>query len=164
MARRRSGKKIDFVHWTGVQEQFAAQASGSAGVNVAVAAHESETLLRFRGNVLVYVDGAQPPGGLVQVALGMLLVPEGSGTVVTATPGTNPDSPWLWYEICAVGYEEMVTDVVDVPGLTSFRATIDSKAMRVIRNQEIQLVIHNTTLQTALSVNVVVNGRMLSGK
>ncbi len=163
MARRRTGKKIDFVHWTGVQEVFLARGAGSAGLNVLAASHEPETLMRFRGNVLCYVDAAQIPGGMVQIALGMQVVPEGTGITVANAPATNPDSPWFWYEIFTLGYEEMVTDVIDVPGATSFRATIDSKAMRIIRNEEVQLVIENVTLATALSVNCVVNGRFLSG-
>jgi len=69
----------------------------------------------------------------------------------------------LWYDQFVLGYEEMVIDVIDVPGITSYRATIDSKAMRIIRNQEVQMVTENVTLGTAATVNLVVTGRMLSG-
>jgi len=40
---------------------------------------------------------------------------------------------------------------------------IDSKAMRKVRNREMQLVIENTTLLSAGSVSVGVNGRVLAG-
>ena len=126
-------------------------------------AHESETLLRFRGNLVCSLDSAQSPGVLVQVAVGFLVVPEGSGTTVSSLPGTNPDSPWFWYEIFTVGYEEMVTDVVDVAGLSIYRSVIDSKAMRIVRNQEIQMVTQNTTVGSASGINLVVGGRILSG-
>ncbi len=62
-----------------------------------------------------------------------------------------------------IGYEEMVTDVVDVLGLTSQRLVIDSKAMRIVRNSEIQMVVENTTIGSALAVNLNVQGRFLSG-
>ena len=163
MARRRSGKKIDFVHWTGVQENVNALSAGSIGQNVFAAAHESETLLRFRGNIVAFIDGNSAPSKLITVGVGMLVVPENTGVTVSSAPVTNPDSPWLWYDQFVLGYEEMVIDVIDVPGITSYRATIDSKAMRIIRNQEVQMVTENVTLGTAATVNLVVTGRMLSG-
>jgi len=164
MPRRRGGKKIDFTHWTGVQEQFLAQGAGTAGLNVSPAAHESETLLRFRGHLAVFVDGQQAPSNLATIGVGMLVVPEGTGTTVLSSPVTNPDTSWFWYEQFVLAYEEYVTDVIDCPGMTSMRVIIDSKAMRVIRNSEIQLVIENVTLNGALSVNAVVTGRFLSGQ
>ena len=63
-----------------------------------------------------------------------------------------------------LGYEEYVVDVIDAPGLTVYRSPIDSKAMRIVRNQEVQLVVHNTTLIGAASVNVSVHGRFLTGQ
>ncbi len=163
MARRRSGKKIDFVHWTGLQEQFGPQAAGSSAVNAVAAQHDPETWLRFRGNLLCYMDGASAPGRLAQIAVGLILVPEGTGTTVLWSPATDADAPWMWYDIFAIGYEEMVIDVIDVPGATSYRSVIDSKSMRIVRNQEVQLVIENVTLAAAASVNAVISGRFLSG-
>ena len=137
MPRRRSGKKIDFVHWTGVQESFVAQGSGLVAATVFSAQHESETLLRFRGNIACFVDGAQASGGLVHIGLGMLVVPEGTGTTVLSRPLTEPDSPWFWYESFTLAYEEMVVDAVQASGMSGFRAVIDSKAMRIVRNSEL---------------------------
>ncbi len=164
MPRRRTGKKIDFTHWTGVQEAVLGQVAGSVGLTVSPAAHESETLLRFRGHLICYVDGLEEPATLAQIAVGMLVVPEGTGTTVLSAPATNPDTPWFWYEIFCVGYEEYVVDTVDSPGISSFRAVIDSKAMRIVRNQEIQMVVQNVTLNGAVTVNTVVTGRFLSGQ
>ncbi len=164
MPRRRSGKKIDFTHWTGVQQVVLALGAGTIASNVSVALHESETWLRFRGNILFFLNANQIPGAFVQVAVGFLKVPEGTGTTVLASPATNPDSPWLWYDIFGLAYEEAVTDVVDMPGTTSYRASIDSKAMRIIRNEEIQMVTEVVTLGSATSVNGIVSGRVLTGQ
>ena len=163
MARRRSGKKIDFVHWTGFQELFAALAAGTSAVTAFAAQHDPETLLRLRGHLFACINGVQVPAGWVQFAIGMILVPEGTGSTVLWSPATDDDAPWIWYEIFTLRYQEMVTDVIDVPGGTAFRAVIDSKSMRIIRNQEVQLVIENVTIGTAMSVNVSVTGRGLFG-
>ena len=56
-----------------------------------------------------------------------------------------------------------MTDVVDVPGITSARRVIDSSAMRKIRNQEIQFVVENATIGLAASVNVQGQIRILAG-
>ncbi len=163
MARRRSGKKIDFVHWTTASQQFLGQAAGVAAKTLLSAQHEPETLLRMRGEAVGYADGAQAPGGLAAVTLGIIAVPEGTGTTVLWAPFSDGDAPWIWFGFYHVGYEEMVTDVVDVPGMTSFRWPIDNKAMRILRNQEVQVVIENTTLATAVSVNASVAVRILAG-
>ncbi len=163
MARWRSGKKIDFVHWTGATGTSFAQSAGSVAVLLASALHEPETILRMRGSLLSFVDGVQAPGGSVVVSVGIILVPEGTSSTVLWSPITDRDAPWIWIDQFSLGYEEMVTDVIDVPGLTSYRSVIDNKAMRIIRNQEIQLVVEQATLGTALSINTVVQLRVLSG-
>ncbi len=164
MARRRSGKKIDFVHWTRAGFSFLAQAAGSAAQNLFAAAHEPETLLRLRGDMTAYVDAAQPPGGLIQAAVGIVLVPEGTGTTVLWSPITDGDAPWIWIQYFNLGYEEYVTDVIDCPGITSRYYVVDNKAMRVVRNQEVQVVVEQASIGTALSINVVGQMRSLTGQ
>ncbi len=163
MARRRSGKKIDFVHWTGFFESPTALSVGSVGVSLFPAQHDPETLLRMRGEYVCYADGAQAPGGRVAIGSGFILVPEGTGTTVLWSPITDADAPWIWADYATIGYEEMVTDLVDVPALSMVRRIIDNKSMRIIRNQEIQWVIENVTLGTAMTVNLATNGRALFG-
>jgi len=163
MPRRRSGKKIDFVHWTGFSDTFNGQAAGSVGKTLFAAQHDPETLLRIRGNFVSYVDGAQAPGGQIGVGAGIILVPEGTGTTVLWAPLADADAPWIWYTSFLLGYEEYVTDVIDSPGVTSFREVIDNKAMRVIRNQEVQLVVEQGTTGTAMSMNGAIHGRGLFG-
>ena len=58
-----------------------------------------------------------------------------------------------------------MTDVIDIPGLTSFRKTIDSKAMRILRpGREVQLVFENLTLTSAATIQTALTFRMLLGK
>jgi len=93
------------------------------------------------------------------------LVPDGTSTTVLVEPFADSATKWMWYTEFHVGYEEMVTDVIDVPGISSYRAEIDNKAMRkVAPEQEVQLVITNTTVLTASAVNVNFSGRFLFGR
>jgi len=163
MARRRSGKKIDFVHWTLASAAGSAQAAGQSAILMSPALHEPETLLRIRGSAQAFIDGAQAPGGHIQFGMGIIMVPEGSGSTVTWGPITDSDAPWVWVEYFSLAYEELVTDVVDIPVMTAYRSVIDNKAMRIVRNQEMQAVVENVTLATALSVNWAINARVLSG-
>jgi len=130
----------------------------------ATQAANRETILRTRGNLLAFTFGALSPGRLVDVSVGIHLVPEGTGTTVLQNPFSNPDEDWFYYASFSLGYEEPVVDVVDVSGITSFREIMDSKAMRIWRpSTEIQAVFTNTTLETAVSVRAVMQGRFLLG-
>jgi len=160
---RRTGRKINFTHWTAGSSTFVGIAAGTSALTFAAALHEPETILRTRGEVLASKAGPGAGGELALVAVGMILVPEGTGSTVLWSPFTDSDAPWFWYEMMAVGYDEMVTDVIDAPGLTVARRVIDGKAMRISRNQEIQCVLENTTLNGATAVDVTVNARILSG-
>jgi len=123
-----------------------------------------ETLLRIRGNIVCYADAAQAPGGLVDIGVGIILAQGGQGTTVLSNPITDADAPWVWYDRFCVGYEEMVTDVIDVPGLSSYRGVVDSKAMRIQRlDQEFQFVLQNSTVGTAMNVNFCGSFRFLFG-
>ena len=129
----------------------------------AAAQHDPETWLRFRGSHLCYVDGVSAPGKLCSIGVGLILVPEGTGSSVLWSPITDGDAPWIWVSYFEVGYEESVIDVVDMPGVTTFRETIDNKAMRIIRNQEVQVVLENATINGATAVNWSMFGRAFSG-
>ena len=157
------GKKIDTVHWTYGSWDFPAQAAGTAAVNVLAAQHLPETLLRVRGEQVCYADSTQAPAKLASIGIGLILVPEGTGTTVLWSPITDGDAPWFWVDYFMIGYEEMVTDVVGVPGITSARRVIDSKAMRKNRNMEVQAVVENATVIGAINVNVEGQARFLAG-
>ncbi len=138
-------------------------ATTSVGVNIFAAAHEPETILRVRGEYAAYLDGAATPGIRVAVTAGLILVPEGTGTTVLWAPGDDPDAPWLWYDAATLAHEEMVIDVLAIPGMSYVRRVIDNKAMRITRNQEVQFVVQNVSLGTASSINATISGRILSG-
>ena len=162
---RRSGhaKKIENVHWTYGSWSLGALGAGTSAVNVFAAQHLPETLLRMRGMNMVHVDGTQTPPTFAGVNCGLILVPEGTGTTVLWSPTTDGDAPWIWAHEALVGYEEMVTDVIDIPGITFDLSVIDNKAMRRVRNQEIQFVAENATIGGAVSVNIRGSCRVLFG-
>ena len=163
MPRRRSGKKIDFVHWT-YAESVVAVAAGTVAENLFIAEHEPQTLLRMRGEIAAWNDGAPTPPRAVRFGAGIILVPEGTASTVLWSPITDADAPWIWVDYGMIGFEEAVADAIDVPMLTGFRKVIDSKSMRILRNQEIQVVFENVTDGGATTVNVGLQVRLLTGK
>ncbi len=169
MARRggrtRGEKVIDNVRWTFSSSNFDGQAAGTAAATVIGAgAQHAETILRTRGELIASIDGASAPGKLIRVGVGLALVPEGTGSTVTWSPLSDGDAPWYWFTVFHLGYEEMVTDVIDVPVLTGYREAIDSKAMRRLRpDVEVQLVMEQVTIATASALNLAVGFRTLLG-
>jgi len=165
MAHRRGGfaKKIDTVHWTGIGTSQASLAAGVVGSNVVAAQHLPETLLRIRGEWAAWLEGVQTGGAGVKIASGLILVPEGTGSTVLWSPITDADAPWIWWDIFNLGYEEMVIDVLQASGMSGRARVVDSKAMRKVRNTELQWVSENLTGIGAASVNVQLQGRVLSG-
>ncbi len=160
---RRGGKTIDTVHWTLGTGGALAQGAGTMAALMVAAQHLPETLLRIRGEVIVFADGTPVTGRLARISMGIIQVPEGTGATVLWSPETDADAPWIWWYCAHIGYEEMVTDVIDAPGITSARVVIDSKAMRKLRNTEIQFVTENVTVNGAISVNVSASVRILAG-
>jgi len=156
---------MESVRWSAGRHSFLAQTSGTAALAfIAATSDPPETLMRLRGELMSYVDTTQAPTGLVEMALGIALVPEGTGTTVLWSPIADGDAPWWFYERWSLGYEEYVTDVIDAPGITSFRKTIDLKGMRIIRpDVEVQIVIENATIGAALAANTVLTSRVLIG-
>ena len=166
MARQHSRSRArplkNWYNWQLSTGSFSAQAAGNASLNFSSVGSVQTTLHRIRGEVVGYVDSMSVPGGLAQVTYGIILVPEGSGTNTQFNPVSDANAPWLLYGQASIGYEEMVTDVIDVPGMTAFRHVIDNKAMRIIRpDLEMQFVLVNTTTFTAIPINLSYNLRWL---
>ena len=163
--RRRGAKKIDFTHWTGFKASVVNLAAGTNGVNIFAGQHLPETLLRTRGQLSAVFDGVLAGTGVTaEVGVGMILVPDGSGTTVTWSPLADPEAPWFWYSSFFLDYEEQVADVIGSPMVSAYRETIDSKAMRVVRSDtEVQLVFEQVATQGTGPVKINVNGRILSG-
>ncbi len=142
MAHRRSrfplatrpAKKLNSLNWQLTQAASAAVGAGATqGFQFSTVGLQPTTLLRMRGEVIGFLDAVQSPGKLIAVNYGIILVPEGSGATVQFAPLSDANAPWLLYGTALLGYEEMVTDVVDVPVISGFRHSIDNKAMRIIR-------------------------------
>ena len=165
MPRRRSGfaKKIQSTHWTYGSFAFNAHGVGISAVNLFSAQHLPETLLRTRGEYVAAVDGLAATPTLIACGLGFAQVPEGTGTTPLWSPLTDGDAPWFWVDYFMMGYEELVTDVIDIPMLTGVRRVIDSKAMRIVRNREIQAVLETATVIAAETINVNGQVRTLFG-
>ncbi len=157
-------KKIDTIRWAGFVHSGSLSAGSAAVTILSAFATVKETIMRTRGELLCYVDSTSAPGGLAEIACGFILAQSGQSTTVLSAPITDAQAQWLWYERFFIGYEEMVTDVIDVPVISGMRKVIDSKAMRIINpNQEVQFVIENVTQLTAVTVNFAVGGRFLLG-
>ena len=167
MARRGGspGKVIDNLRWSGGVALFgSALGAGTAALTVLAAGVPRETIMRTRGEVTVALDSVSIPGALILVSMGMVLVPEGTGTTVVWDPFSDAEAPWFWFRETVLGYEEMVADVIDIPGLTSSRIVVDSKAMRRANvDEEAQFVITNTTLIAAKAINFGASFRFLLG-
>ncbi len=167
MANRRSGfaKKIDTVHWTYGSFLSVALGAGTSAVNLFSAQHLPETLLRMRGEWACSFAPALADGAGVAMTVGIIQVPEGTDTTVLWSPVTDGDAPWIWWDVFHLLYREHVTDVNYSAMTSSARRVIDSKAMRKLRNTELQCVFENTTLTglTAASVDTAGSVRALTG-
>ncbi len=162
-ARGRFQKKIDTVHWTYGSFTFLAQAAGSAAVNVLSAQHLPETLLRIRGEFISYFANVLVPDIAVAMTVGLILVPEGTGTTVLWDPIGDGDAPWIWWDTMHLGYSEAVVDVIANQSAMSGRRVIDSKAMRKIRNTELQCVVTNASVEGTASCSLIGSVRVLAG-
>jgi len=158
-------KTIHTTRWAATSVSADSLAAGSVAVGPVLAAGApAETILRTRGTGIVHVNTATAPGKGVLISMGLVIVPQGQGTTVIWDPFGDPNAPWMWFQEVFVGYEEMVTDVVDVPTLTGARFIVDSKAMRKANeDEELQFVVTNTTISTAVAVDIRVAYRFLLG-
>ncbi len=165
MANSRSrSRSIDNLRWIGFQSDSLALAAGSTGELVAVSTAMPDTVMRTRGTLLAFLDGTSTPGVVVDVAVGLHVVPEGTGATVLQSPITDPNADWFWYDRFALAYEEGVTDVIEYSALPAYRTVIDSKAMRrVPPDFELQMVIEQATVAIGQSVNFFAAGRFLVG-
>ena len=168
MARRRTGfqKKIDVVHWAyGSFEAIALATTGVIGVLVHSAQHLPETMLRNRGEWAASLSGALGDGQGAAVTVGLILVPEGTGTTVLWDPITDGDAPWVWWDVLHLIYREHVTDGNYSSATSSGRRVIDSKAMRKVRNSELQFVVNNADIGalTGSVIDVAGSLRTLAG-
>ena len=168
MAHRRGGfaKKIDSVHWELIAGAAINQATATISAQLALAAqHLPETLLRIRGEWAAAFTTALASGIGVNVTAGLILVPEGTGSTALWSPFTDGDAPWIWWDTMSLIYTEQVTDVVYSAAVSSGRRVIDSKAMRKVRNSELQCVVETATIVglSGANINMSMVARVLAG-
>ncbi len=162
MARRRSGRRAD-LRWTfGSTSALATAAGGTPSAVIVSSGNVSQTLMRIRGSILSWLDTTQAPGGAIFCAMGIIIMPEGQGATTVSSPIADANAPWIWFQSWELAYEEYVTDVIDAPLATVFRAEIDSKAMRILRpDQELQVVFESLNISGSLAVNTAMQARFL---
>ncbi len=168
MARRftssRPAKKIHTLRWAGIAGASLGQAAGSVAINILAAGAPAETVLRIRGELMAWLDGAQEPSKEVLVSAGMILVPEGQGSTVIWDPFNDVNAPWIWYSEFSLTYDEQVLNVIASSVQAAKRVEIDNKAMRKGGpDEELQFVVTNTTFGGSGSVNLSLAGRILLG-
>ena len=155
---RRAGRPMD-THWVFTSASFLAQAAGNAALTVLTAGTRSQTLLRTRGEILMWFDGTTVAGDAVRITYGMQLVQGGQGTTVVSSPLTDGEAPWIIFGTALLAREESTAS----PGLVA-RHVIDNKAMRIIRgDRELQFVVEVTDVGTAQPVNIGLGLRFLFG-
>ena len=138
--------------------------AGNIAITLAAASTLKDTVMRTRGSICGFLDGAGAPAEAFLVSMGMWIVPEGTGTTILGDPFSDPNADWFFYSQFLLGHEELVIDVIDIPVISGYREVIDSKAMRISTpDTEVQLVVTNTTISGAGSVNVFAAGRFLLG-
>jgi len=167
MARRlqQRSKKIDVLRWVGFNAFAPSFSSGSpVAVLILTAGSAPETIMRTRGQLVSYVPTLVAPGISAQVAVGIHIVPEGTGTTILQDPLDDANADWFYYTRFVIGHEESVTDNIGSPVLAGYRETIDVKAMRIGKaDTEVQIVFAQLTLAATMSVAVNVGGRFLLG-
>ena len=167
MARGRHFQQRKMItRWGGFNLSTGGLSAGAIGIQVSSAGSIRETILRVRGTLDCYMDALSAPDLGVVVTVGMRLVPEGTGTTVISNPFSDSNNPGWFYMSCFhLAYEEKVTDVIALTELASYRETVDNKAMRLFGpDQEIQLVVVNTTLEAAATIRLAFQGRILFGQ
>ena len=168
MARR--GKKIESVRWTGdVLASGTALATGGSDAVELYQVGDQEaapTILRTHLNFAIWAVSIQVPNRGCHWAMGIHVVPKGTGTTVLISPLTESEADWFVHRTGVLGYEEPVADVIDVPGMTAQRLEVDSKAMRKLKpGEELQIVVAQLTISgiTAMNVNWACQPRLLLG-
>ena len=156
---RRSGRKAD-LRWIGGRQVISAITNTTSAVIIVSQGNTSQTIMRTRGSLLLYLNDPVAAGDVADVAVGFLVVPAGLSTTVTSSPITDPDAPWFYYDRVILGSEDTVAP--DQLGLKVYRSVIDVKAMRVLRpDQEVQFVVETTNVGGTVAVNFAVAARFL---
>ena len=164
MPRRGVGKTR--YEWTAFANAAIGLAAGTATGFLLGVATQAETVMRIRGEILAVLDQTGlAANDRVLAAWGVMVMPAGSvaGGVIVS-PQTNGEADWFAYGSIPLFAETAGADA-NVLGVLSGRQTIDSKAMRRMREgEEMVLVFENFDIAGAPAVSVTFGGRILTGE
>lgn len=119
------------------------------------------TLVRIRGTYGVNITDAG--GGYLELFMGIIrLQPDTAGNVIAAQlpdPLANPEVEWIWNEYIAApfGSDGLVFNAT----IGSSGTTLDSKAKRVMRANDVLAFVYRTTTLTSATITVSHAVRML---
>ncbi len=152
--------------WLGFQTgaTFHGLSAGATATEIASEGLLRDTIMRTRGQLMCWIDGLEAPAVAVLVSVGLQVVPGGTGATVISNPFSDENADWFYFSEFVLGYEEYVVDAIQATHLSSYREIIDNKAMRIGNpDTEVQMVVVNTTINGAASINVTLSGRFLLG-
>ncbi len=155
----RRGRTIDFKSWSAIPSVTitttgAATLSG-AGLSFAIPA----TILRMRGEILFYLDGAADTSRqVIAAAIGLISTDAFTlGSTAFPDPLADVGFPWLWYSAVSLSNDlDSVGDVIDAA--VAVRLQVDSKAMRKVKPDETLVVVFQTS--TAITTTVIRQGQL----
>ena len=143
-------------------------ASGSAlFLAGAAAADDGLTLVRTRGELLVYLSSVNVALDGMKVAVGICIVSENAFNVgIMAIPQPLTDigwDGWLWYW---TGHMEAVGNITEADfqgqlGAMAARIEIDSKAMRKIKRTDVQCAVVEVVESGTVAVQLRLDIRVL---
>ncbi len=136
---------------------------------VVLASASSATIVRVRGEVTLMLDLATGPGDGFTGALGIGIVSSDAFTVgQTAVPGpeSDPDwNGWLWhqyYHMTGIAAQSQGENVGVNSSADILRIKIDSKAMRIIKSNEIMFGMFERTVEAGTAgMRLFANTRVL---
>ncbi len=165
-ARRSSGRPNDY-DWELSRMTSLATPVGTISQTEMFLSDTAETLVRVRGEVVVWLDATGSTiGDMMQFAWGLLRAPSGSSDV-GVSPLTEGGANWLAYGLASIGTEVALGNLAAAPGLGAAMRIfhVDSKSMRKLREDEsVYFILETADITGAPTVNVGAMFRVLTAR
>jgi len=124
-----------------------------------------ETVLRARGSFL-FSGTANGAGDAGVAAIGLIVVQEAAATVGGVSvpgPANDINANWLWHQFVPMISNEVTAASDTALGLFA-RVEMDSKAMRIVKPDQVVVLVIETVTGSGLAQQSVAGGlRILSG-
>ena len=148
------------LKWDDFAFSALALSAGDTSAVVISPVTESQTIVRTRGELLCWMDGAPTPPRLIRVGIGLLV--QQAGATATVSPLTDGDAPFFWYDVVTLMSDNTAAGGAPQQPMASSRAVVDGKAMRVLRpDQDIFVVIETADVVGASASDIGFDGRFL---